>query len=74
MCIDSMSIRIQALQGRGRGRGGRERVAKAKSEKSKGMLTGNKLEIVTRRENVEGNKVMADAKASKKTAVEDGCI
>ncbi len=75
MCIDSMSIRIQALQGRGRGRGGgRERVAKAKSEKSKGILTGNKLEIVTRRENVEGNKAMADAKASKKTDVEDGCI
>ena len=60
--------------GGGGGGGGRERVAKAKSEKSKGMLTGNKLEIVTRKENVEGNKAMADAKASKKTAVEDGCI
>ncbi len=54
--------------------GGRERAAKSKSEKWKGMLTGDKLEIVTRRENVEGNKVMADATASKKTAVEEACI
>ena len=49
-------------------------VAKANIAKWKGMLTGNKLEIVTRRENVEGNNVMADTKASKKTAVEEGCI
>ncbi len=47
-----------------------KRAAKANSEKWKGMLTGNKLEIVTRRESVQGNKVMADATASKKTAVE----
>jgi hypothetical protein len=58
----------------GGGGGGGERVEKAKIAKWKGMLTGNMLEIVTRRENVEGSNVMADAKASKKTAVEEGCI